>query len=169
MNLDDIRPIVHEIALFGGLTDEQLEIVVNLLRESSHESGEIIFEKGSKASNIYIIKSGRVRIFSETDGPKPFEIVAFNVGDCFGEISVIGIIPHTGTAQILEPTELIVLSRQALMHLYKSDARTFASLILNIAREACRRLSNTNQMLLHYVNQSGSSKINSNTQPSQFK
>jgi len=51
----------------------------------------------------------------------------------------------------MEDTKLIALSRNALLSLFKSDLELFSILILNIAREACRRLHKTDEILLHYV------------------
>ena len=64
---------------------------------------------------------------------------------------MIGIQPHAATAITVDDTELIVLSRNALLSLLKSDLELFSILILNIAREACRRLHKTDEILLHYV------------------
>ena len=68
-----------------------------------------------------------------------------------GETSVIGIVTHGATAMAMEETDLIVLSRQAILSLYKSDVELFAVLIWDIAREACRRLHKADEVLLHYV------------------
>jgi CRP/FNR family cyclic AMP-dependent transcriptional regulator len=81
----------------------------------------------------------------------PFELIVFEEGYCFGEASVIGIQPHKGTAIAVEDTELIVLSRNALLSIYDSDKDLFSILILNIAREVCRRLHESDEILLHYV------------------
>jgi CRP-like cAMP-binding protein len=81
----------------------------------------------------------------------PLELIVFGEGQCFGETSVIGIQPHAATAIAVEDTELIVLSRNALLSLMKTDIELFSILTLNIAREACRRLHKTDEILLHYV------------------
>ncbi len=51
----------------------------------------------------------------------------------------------------MEDTELIVMLRKALLSLFKSDLKRFSILILNITREACRRLHKMDEILLHYV------------------
>ena len=151
MNFDSIAPIIKKIALFGGLTDEQVDNLGQLLETVQFPRGDLIFREGTKPSHIYIIKSGKVKIICETKDQKPFEIITLDVGECFGETSVIGILPHSGSAIAIEEAELIVLSRTALMKLYHTDAKLFGIIILNIAREACRRLYRTNHSLLEYA------------------
>ena len=151
MDFESIAPIIKEIALFGGLTDEQICNVGQLLETVDYHSGDLIFAEGTEPSHIYIIKSGKVKVTCQTQDKKPFEIVLLGVGECFGETSVIGILPHSGSVIATEDTELIVLSRNTLMKLYKTDPSLFGIIILNIAREACRRLYKTNHVLLEYA------------------
>lgn len=151
MDIDSIAPIIKEIALFGGLTDEQIRSVGQLLETAKYNSDDVIFEEGTEPSHIYIIKSGKVKVTCATHEKKPFEIVKLGVGECFGETSVIGIMPHSGSVIATEKAELIVLSRNTLMKLYKTDPSLFGIIILNIAREACRRLYRTNHVLLEYA------------------
>lgn len=151
MDIDSIATIIKEIALFGGLTDEQLSSVGELLETAEYNPDDVIFEEGTEPSHIYIIKSGKVKVTCETHEKTPFEIVQLGVGDCFGETSVIGILPHSGSVIATKKTELIVLSRNTLMKLYNTDPSLFGIIILNIAREACRRLYRTNHVLLQYA------------------
>jgi hypothetical protein len=44
-----------------------------------------------------------------------------------------------------------VLSSQAIHELYCEEPALFGILILNIAREACRRLHRTDELMLHYA------------------
>jgi hypothetical protein len=64
---------------------------------------------------------------------------------------VIGIQPHQGAAIAVIDTQLIVLSRKSLMSIYASDKELFSILILNIAREVCRRLYASDNIFLHYL------------------
>lgn len=63
----------------------------------------------------------------------------------------MGLQPHGATAIAMGKTELIVLSRSALLSIYESDLELFSILILNIAREVARRLHGSEKIMLHYV------------------
>ncbi len=146
----DILPILGKISLFGGLSDEQIHKIVKLLQKVSYLEGEYIFKQDSEPSHIYIIKSGKIKIVADAE-TAPVKITELNVGDCMGETSAIGIVPHSASAIAEKNTKLIVLSRKNLLSLFNSDKEIFGLLMLNIAREACRRLHNTDETLLHYV------------------
>jgi CRP-like cAMP-binding protein len=150
MELEEIRAILRKITILAGLTEQQLCRVLELLDKVTYQAGEHVFEQGRQPSHIYIIKSGRVKLVVQEDDTN-LELIVFGQGDCFGESSIIGIQPHAATAIAIELSELMVLSRSALLSLYKTDLGLFSILILNIAREACRRLHSTDEVLLHYV------------------
>jgi CRP/FNR family cyclic AMP-dependent transcriptional regulator len=149
-DIEGVLSILNKISIFAGLSDKQLYTLFGLLTEVTYKPNETVFEQGEKPSHIYIVKTGKIKLVVWED-ETPLELVVFEEGHCFGEASVIGIQPHKGTAIALEDTELIVLSRNALLSIYDSDKDLFSILILNIAREVCRRLHSSDDILLHYL------------------
>ena len=149
LDIEDVLPILNKMSILAGFSDKQLYTIFQLLERVSYKRGEIIFEQGQDPSHIYIIQTGKIKLFVSKDGT-PFELIEFGQGHCFGEASVIGIQPHAATAVAVEDSELIVLSRTTLLSIYKTDLEIFSILILNIAREVCRRLHASSETLLHY-------------------
>jgi len=149
IEIEEILPILNKIAIFGGLSDKQLYTIFRLLEKIHYKKGERIFEKGDSPDYIYIVLKGSVELFLDVSGNCLAENV-FTVGDCFGETSVIGIIPHTANTIAKEETDLILFSREDLFTLWDNDKELFGMVTLNIAREACRRLNKADQTLLYY-------------------
>lgn len=150
LDIQNVLAILNKISIFAGLSDAQLYTLFKRLNKVTFRANEIVFKQGDKPSHIYIVKTGKVKLIIREDDT-PLELIEFDVGHCFGEASVIGIQPHQGTAIASTDTELIVLSRTALISIYDSDKELFGILILNIAREVCRRLHATDDVLLHYL------------------
>lgn len=151
--LEDIKgvmAILNRISIFGGLSEKQLRSIFKLLKKVSYSEGEYIFKIGDEPGEIYIVKSGTVKLVDETD-EGILELAQLDVGEIFGETSVIGIQPHEASAIAVEDTELIVLSRGALLSIFDTDKELFGMLILNLAREVSRRLHQADETLLHYV------------------
>ena len=150
LDIENILPILNKISIFGGLSDRHLYQIFRLLQTTEYKMGEIIFRKGDMPSHIYIVRKGRIELLLE--GKRyAIERAIFEIGQCFGEAAVIGIQPHTATAIAIEKSELLVLSRQALLSVFDCDKELFGLLILNIARETSRRLNKTDEILLHYL------------------
>ena len=152
----DVLLILNKISIFAGLTDEQLHSLFQLLETVHYDAGETVFKQGDHPGHIYVIRFGRIKLVATKDDT-PFELVVFEQGQCFGESSVIGIQPHAATAIAVEDTELLTLSRQAMLSIYSTDLGLFSMLIMNIARETCRRLRSSSEVILHYVQESNNS------------
>ena len=139
-----------KISILGALTDEQIETLLKEMTISNYEDGDTIFVSGDPASSIYIVLRGRVRL-DFGDDMNPLSQIEFQPGDCFGETSVIGIQPHSATAISNGPADLMVLNTMMLGSIYESDTKLFATLMMNIAREASRRLHHTDSLFLEYT------------------
>lgn len=150
VHVEGVLSILNRIAIFGALDDRQLDAVLRLLEVETYQKGESVFEQGQSPTHIRIVKSGLIRIVEHLH-ETPLELYQFGVGDCFGETSVIGISPHTASAVAVDDVELLVFPREKLFGLYDADPKLFGLLILNIAREACRRLNQTEEVMLHYA------------------
>lgn len=152
LEVEKVLPILDQIVIFGGLSEFQLYEIFKRLKLVHYNSGETIFDVGDSASYIYIVQSGRVDLFYKVGG-KPVLKAELLPGACFGDVSVIGIQPHTASAVAVEKSDLLVLSGEALDDLFHSDLNLFSMLVLNIAREACRRLHKTNKQLVRCLDQ----------------
>ncbi|MDP3919434.1 MAG: cyclic nucleotide-binding domain-containing protein [Candidatus Omnitrophota bacterium] len=149
-DIENVLPILNKIALFGALTEKQLYTVFRLLEKASLKAGEYVFRQEDEPRNIWIIRKGKVKIVADSE-LGVLELAELGVGECLGETAVIGIQPHTASALAVEDTELMSLSRAALLSIFDQDKELFGFLMMNIAREACRRLGQADEVLLHYV------------------
>jgi len=142
-----VRSIVSQLRIFGGVSDEQWPAIVRRLELWTVPAGEIIFRKGDEPLHIHIVKSGKIDLQIRED-----DVVIhkhqLEVGECFGEASLMSMHRHTATAVATVDSEIIALSRRALIELNHADVQLFALLMMNLARELARRLYITDQMLL---------------------
>ena len=146
-DFDSVSSIISQLRIFGGVTDAQRETIFRRLELWVLHEGESVFHKGDEPLHIYIVKRGKIDIQIAED-----DVVIhkheLNVGECFGEASFMSMHKHTTTAVAAVESEIMVLSRSALIQLKHEDIGLFALLMMNLARELARRLYITDQMLL---------------------
>lgn len=149
-DIDSLLPLIKHIPIFGALSKPQLHKLFIQLKQLDFEKGECVFKQGDDADDIFIIQRGAIKLISKVDETS-MDLVELQRGQCFGETSCIGIQAHSATAQVLQATRLLVLTRSSLVDFYENDKALFSLLILNIAREACRRLVASRETALHYA------------------
>jgi CRP/FNR family transcriptional regulator, cyclic AMP receptor protein len=150
IDIESVCQILSEIAIFGGISDQQLRHILTYLEEGLFQPGEYIFKKGDDPSHIYIVKKGKIDLLI-TDQEVILKKKILVAGDCFGEASLMAMHKHTATAVALEESTVMILSRPALLRVRKEDTELFSLLMMNIARELARRLELTDEILLHYI------------------
>ncbi len=149
-DIESVLPILSDIAIWGGVSDQQRYKIFKQLETGIFKQGEYIFQKGEEPSHIYIVKKGKIGLHISAKGVN-LEKKTLAVGECFGVASLMAMQRHTATAIALEDSEVMVLSRQAVLQLQQEDIELFALLMMNIARELARRLTLTDDILLHYI------------------
>jgi CRP-like cAMP-binding protein/tetratricopeptide (TPR) repeat protein len=77
-------------------------------------ANEIIFERGEKGENAYIIVNGEVDILVPDALGNDMVVSTLGKGDFFGEIALIKKIPRTATVKTTAPTKLLRLTDRSL-------------------------------------------------------
>ena len=143
----EIFAMLNKISLFGGLTAGELEFLLPLMTTTTFSQNKTIFSQGDSPNNIYIIKSGIVKIVKTLDDIE-VNLVTFNEGNLFGETELIGIFKYIASAIAVTDIELIVFPKSALYSLHSTNLKLFSKIVLNVAREACRRVAHSDEILL---------------------
>jgi CRP/FNR family transcriptional regulator, cyclic AMP receptor protein len=74
------------------------------------EKGAAIFHEGDPGCEMYVIMSGKIRIFISTGG-RPLTLAFAKKGDFFGEMSLLEELPRSASAETVEDAELIALGK----------------------------------------------------------
>jgi CRP/FNR family cyclic AMP-dependent transcriptional regulator len=141
---------LRRCSLFGGLSDAALENISTLMLRQRFPAGAVILSEGSVNDRIYFIEQGTVEITKAAPpggGPASRHIVSMCSGDVFGEMELIDIQPCEATVRAVEDTLTLSLSNRDLYLVSKSDMKTYALLIMNLARDLSRRLRHTDFLL----------------------
>jgi len=103
------RALLRQLPLFAGLTEDELAgIADDLTRRCFHE-GEPIFYQGDSGCRLYLIESGQVRIYVQSEDGHELSVSVISVGDVFGEMAVIDGQPRSASAVAMERTVVLSL------------------------------------------------------------
>jgi CRP-like cAMP-binding protein len=106
--------------------------------------GEIIFCQNEPSNEVYILKSGRIRISKIVDS-KEIQLFIMMPGDIFGEMSLIENKTRSATAIALEDSELMVIKKENFETMSQKEPQLMAR-IISILSE---RIWNANKLILN--------------------
>ena len=133
-------------ALFGGLSDEEIEHVQSYLKPVSLAAGDMVVVEGCTHGRLCFICTGRVEILKRLPTGEVAKLAELKQGDAFGEMEFIDVQPAVASVRAVEATELLTLTNRDLYQVSKWNLRTFTMLILNMAREISRRLRKMDEL-----------------------
>lgn len=139
----DVVEALGESEIFGALYEDELKALARLGTAVRHPSGRILFEKGDPGDSLMIVLDGRVKISSLSAEGREIVLNFIDPGQVLGEIALLDGKPRTAGATTLEPTELFVLKRQAVLGFLEAQPLVAIRLIGVL----CQKLRRTTQML----------------------
>jgi CRP/FNR family cyclic AMP-dependent transcriptional regulator len=99
--------ILRQVTLFSTLEDHDLQALAALARPITVQPGEIISSQGSVGDALYVVSSGRVRVYvSDKDG-KEMVLTLEGPSAVFGEIAVLDGAVRSASIAAMEKTELL--------------------------------------------------------------
>jgi CRP-like cAMP-binding protein len=143
---------LREIGLFGAMSDETLEHLAGTLTTTRVAPGDTIFREGdSAAREMYIVLDGEIEVSKRSRRGRDMRIAILGPNDWFGEMSVIDMQSRSATVRALAPSLLLRMTSADLDALYRFDLKSYALIVLNIARDLSRRLRVTDGILADFA------------------
>lgn len=120
-------PVTHSLVKalrsvpdFAALDDHTLLRIVGASTNLFWPAGALIFEKGSSSEGLWVILSGKVRIFDLVKGEE-MDVSIVEPGNSFGELSLLLRTTHSKNAQAVEDTELMVVPEESFEELLDTN------------------------------------------------
>ncbi len=135
--------LLKRIPFLSALTPGHLRQVYRLARELRLTAGQPVFAKREDADAMFVVLSGRIKIFTESGGKKRKTFAHLREGEFFGEMALVEDLPRTASAQAMEPSRLILIRKKDFQHLLARDPR----LALYLLKTICARLRRANEDL----------------------
>lgn len=139
---EDTVDILARSSVFKELPREVLEAIAQAVQPLELSGKSIIFSEGDTGDNLYIVKSGSVRIFNKNEERMDIDLSIKRPGETFGEVALLTGESRTADVETLEKTSLLVLSKDAfdlLMRDYPDIHRAFVKEIRSwLVKDASR-------------------------------
>ncbi|MBI4059931.1 MAG: Crp/Fnr family transcriptional regulator [Elusimicrobia bacterium] len=133
--------LLKRIPFLSALSPKHLNEVFRLAEELSLGARQSVFAKRQDADAMYIVLSGRVKIFTNSSSKKRKTFAYLKEGEFFGEMSLLEGTTRTAAAQAVEPSRLLMIHRKDFQRLLARDPK----LALYLLRTVCERLRRANE------------------------
>ncbi len=138
--------LVRAVGLFNGLTDVQLQRLIDISQEECYDDGDVIFRQDSDGDKMYLIREGQVEILIRRSPGEPERSEVFlGRGQVFGEIALLDYGSRSATVQCCRnDTVLHAISRDAFTALCSADTAIGYIMMRNLASDLAFKLRHRN-------------------------
>ncbi len=118
-------------SFFDLLTPEETRLVKAQIGRKEYKKGEYIFKERSHSKGVYLMRKGKVKIFSTSGGGKQSIIYIYRKSDYFGYRPLLANEPHPVSAVAMDNVVMSFIPRDLFLNLL-SDSSVLAKELLSV-------------------------------------
>ncbi len=129
-----IHDLLSGLALFNGLSDTELDDLVQASVEINVERGKFVFQRGDPCNGFHVVVYGQIKLalVSPRGGEKVMSTAG--PGQSFGEALMFTKNPHIMSAQSLVTTRLVHVPKAAVLTQLALDNRFVQKVLANLSQ-----------------------------------
>ena len=135
------RSLLHNVTLFAGLPDTQLEQIAHMAVRRKVARNKTIVVVGERTDSLFVIVSGSAKVLNRDVDGNEVILTLLGAGECFGEMGLIDGSPRSADVVANEACELLEISQAAFTKLLAGNV----DLCLNIMKSLVLRLRAANR------------------------
>jgi len=113
--------LLHHVPIFAELNDDALQQLARRCVTKAFPPGHVLFTTGEECRGLYLIESGRVRIYRTDPTGREQVLHIEGPGRTVAELPMFDGGPYPASAVTAEPCNLVFLPRAAFEFLYRSQ------------------------------------------------
>ncbi len=142
---------LKKIHFFSKLPDEELNALAAKAKSVKFPKQAIIITEGDETSSLYIIISGKVRVFSSDEKSKEVTLLIQESGSYFGELALLGDEPRSASVETLEKTVCGIISKNDFKYWLVSHPDIATGLLCELSEKIRHLTEKVKQMALSNV------------------
>lgn len=146
-----VTGILKQVSFFSGLNSKELNKILSIAGVKRYDAGEMVFAKQDLGNNFFIVKSGRIKIFTTVGAGKKKIFAFLKKGEFFGEMSLLGGKVRSASAQAVAESELFVISKKNFRSLLVENPEFSLKLLQTLAERLSKANKEVESMLFHNI------------------
>jgi CRP/FNR family cyclic AMP-dependent transcriptional regulator len=156
--MDEVA-LLQQIPLFADLPQAQVQSLVDTLGHRTYDKGQIILHQGDAGDSLFVVHSGRVRIYTSSPEGQELSVWICDAGDFFGEMALLTGEPRSAWAEAMQRTEVLVLHRPAFLNHLLSNPMTAIRIIETLSHRLRHTTENAEGLMCKNVTQRVARKL----------
>lgn len=135
--MEDLR----EFKIFAELDDRELQTIAKIAKTEELGAGARLTEAGATATNLYLVRQGRVNIYAHGPHGRDIPVDHVGPGDVVGWSTVTGPYLYTASSETAERSALVVINGNKLRQVFETNNHIGYRVLKGIGSVVAHRLA----------------------------
>ena len=146
---------INLVPIFNHLDDNQKDEILGLINSLKVKKGEMIYRAGELSDSLYIVSSGKVKIYRLSESGKEQLVRILRAGDFTGELALFSETIHEAYAEAMLDTWMCTIRRSDLQELLIK----YPSISLKLLNEFSNRLEVSEKQTARFATEKVETRI----------
>jgi CRP/FNR family cyclic AMP-dependent transcriptional regulator len=129
VNLQEKAAVLARTELFKGVDDAARRLIAERVGERVVERGRSVFVQGEPGDRMYVLAEGAVKLYVSSREGGIVELARHRPPASFGELAVLDGGSRSASAEAVEDSVLLVVTRAELLRLLRSEEKVAEALL----------------------------------------
>jgi CRP-like cAMP-binding protein len=130
----DIAERLQAVPALSHLSSSALYAMAEVTHRRSYRRGESLYYEGDPGLGLYVVESGRVRLFTDRETDRSCELRMLDANEMVGGISLLGDFRRLETAETVTDAQVLGFFRPDLKNVMRRDPKAGAEIVMALAR-----------------------------------
>ncbi len=143
--------MLQHVELFKGLSQEELEALHDSSLNRSFPRNTVVIHENDPADSLFIIESGKVKVYCSDKNGKEFIMNTLVAGDYFGELALLDDSTRSASVRTVEKSGFCVIYKEEFNRVLDDHPKIARKLIFNLAQRVRKLTADVKSLALQDV------------------
>ena len=143
--------MLDQVEIFDGLGPDDLATLEQSSSSQTYPKNTIVIQENEPADALYVIESGRVKVYCSDKNGKEFIMNSLGAGDYFGELALLDDSARSASVRTMEPCQFRVVKKEDFSRVLAENPGITQQLMGNLAARVRKLTTDVKNLALQDV------------------
>jgi CRP/FNR family cyclic AMP-dependent transcriptional regulator len=143
--------ILQQVEIFQGLSEEELEALAATSSSRAFPKNTVVIHENDPADSLFIIESGKVKVYCSDKNGKEFIMNTQGEGDYFGELALLDDSTRSASVRTVEKSSFCIIFKDDFNRVLDEHPKIARQLIRNLSQRVRKLTGDVKSLALQDV------------------
>ena len=143
--------MLDQVEIFHGLSSDELAALEHSSTSETYSKNTVVIQENEPADALYVIESGRVKVYCSDKNGKEFIMNSLGAGDYFGELALLDDSARSASVRTVEPCKFRIVKKEDFSKVLSDNPGITQQLLGNLAARVRKLTTDVKNLALQDV------------------